>query len=68
MLQLLPKPDAVLAPAASKPAGSATGPAARPCALVYTMLRHGRGLSRAEAAHRLREQLLGPGDGPVTAA
>jgi hypothetical protein len=71
MLRLLPHPNL-----AATTAG--TGVTVPANALVYTMLRHGRGLAHAEAARivRLADAVTalrpapaeGFGDGPLTAA
>jgi len=50
MLRLLPNPN-------DAKRNTERQPSARPSALVYTLLRHGRNLPRAEAERRLGESL-----------
>jgi hypothetical protein len=62
MLQLLPRPNATQKPTLSlvRPSSKPGAMTSAPSALVYTLLRHGRGLSHKEAESRLHETLDGP--------
>ena len=60
MLRLLPNPHATLpvkSPTAPQPAQR---PGHAPAGLLYTILRHGQGLSHDVAQRRQREALEGP--------
>ncbi|MDR3639723.1 MAG: hypothetical protein P4L39_00190 [Humidesulfovibrio sp.] len=58
MLRLLPQPTP--APLNKTASDLKKGVATVPSALVYTLLRHGRGMTHQEAEHTLRKSLDGP--------